>query len=51
MEKLLIDFFEPPYNKVRPRVNSRDYSGIMEQPQFAHRYGKHLPGASTPERH
>jgi predicted GIY-YIG superfamily endonuclease len=50
-EKLLIDFFEPPYNKVRPRVNSRDYAGIMEQPQFAHRYVPHLPRASTPTRH
>ena len=47
-EKLLIDFFEPPYNQVRPRVTGRDYTGIMNQPQQS---VMRLPGASTPTRH
>jgi predicted GIY-YIG superfamily endonuclease len=34
MEKLLIDFFEPAYNKVRPRVTGRDYTGISNQPHL-----------------
>jgi predicted GIY-YIG superfamily endonuclease len=51
MEKLVIDLYDPPYNEIKPRVTSRDYAGIMEQPQFAHRYVTHLPGALTLTRH
>ena len=47
-EKLLIDFFEPPYNRMRPRVTGRDYTGIMNQPQLC---VTHLLGASAPTRH